>query len=450
MGTHATTRIADATDYIEAHTRWDGFGDDIRRHLSQPGDIWQKSIDEFKLRLSQSEQGTEGILHWVEQLETFLHDTQANPTVDKVMALLCMRSFTHHQVLPHKTSADLLQHWGEGNPGYVGILENNRISFADVKGRMEPENIEDEEPEEQEARLRLAPMVTYDIHQPVVARKMDTDYKVARIYTVYDANESDEDEQMSLKTDSQEYIDIKFKNISEVQLAQSIASLPLFFRDLHTIGKNKTDTMEGWTWHGQGIFKFMEKLGYFYSATQEYQRFDNCRNKTETIFTDKERQDNFHQVLDLVNSLIPFDFFINAMANHLFIALPGQVLPVTQAEIKAGYDIDMYIGVEEHRQSNIYVNLPKLDNAQIEALYQNFSQQAAVRETQFNASNGLEVQPTMNYVINEIEREDEQGKKVDSLWLGFAYEASLIMLMSTQRDMEIIAKEQEKKNKARI
>lgn len=48
MGTPATTRIASENDYIEHHTRWDGYPDDIKKNIISMVERWELSIEFLK------------------------------------------------------------------------------------------------------------------------------------------------------------------------------------------------------------------------------------------------------------------------------------------------------------------------------------------------------------------------------------------------------------------
>jgi hypothetical protein len=454
MGSHATTRIANATDYIEAHTRWDGFGNEIREYLSHPESGWNLSIAEFRKRLSQNKQGTQNLDLWLNQLEAFIDNTVKNPSVDTVMALLCMISFNRHQVLPHCTSnKDLLRYWGEGHPDYVGVLNHEKnpdgISFADLN----PYDDEDEKKEPSDKNL--APLVDYDIDTPVIARKIEPQYKVARIYTIENTeqndNENNPDKPEKLKINHNEYIDVKFTGLTEEEFTQQILALPYFWRDLYTIGKSKKEVLRDQNnlWRGKGIFQFMLKLKDFYSPTSDYDLFSHLDNPTEIMFSNQEREDNIRAIFERMYSLIPFDFFITAMTTHLFIALPGQVLPVTQAEIKAGYDVDMYIGVKERRESTIYVHVTKLNYEEHRAIFKDFAQNITQRQTTFLEQHQIKsivpgASPQYGFKGVNIQSDTPDSPTQIVPFINFRYEVNLIFLMDSQRDIEILAKEKEK------
>jgi len=382
MGTHASTRIANEHDYIEHHTRWDGFPPEIVESIKSLPTAWQEAIDNIKEKLNSDEQGTFSLKDWTVSFEKLLHEYTANPTIEAASVLLCFLSFSHHHVLPNKASDDLLNYWGEGNPDVTAQLVGNDFVYT----YQEDYDADD---------------VVHPTIEPK-PKQISPEFKVMRIYAI-------NNEGKLLDTD---YVDFKYKNLTEEDLFKTVLTLPLSRTEC-----NALDSIDS-------LVRLTRKLSAFYKPSGEYALYRREEDKPRSL---DERKNSIEESVDYALSMIPFDLDVTAFGKHITLAQPGNIYPLTKGERLSHYDISFKIGIYDGRMNQVYCNIPNKDEEDISDLVQNIANYYGQRCDHFDHY----------HKIDSIE--DIQFIKLihDDVFYGINYEETLIKLMENQYLIEI-------------
>jgi hypothetical protein len=391
MGTPATTRIASENDYIEHHTRWDGYPDDIKKNIISMVDRWQLSVESLKENLNDDSQGTVTLNQWVTDFEKTINDYKANPTIEMSSMLLCFLSFAHHHVLPHATTDDLMSYWGENEPNITAQLINGLFTYTtDEEGNQ--------------------PTVE------VVRKEIPAEFKVMRIYAI--------DKDGKLLDDN--YVDFKYKNISEEALFSSVIQLPLFLRDIYTLTKMSKTEKKSLDYTLHPLTAMLQKMAEFYKPTNEYVRFGGSEG--DKVRTKEERLKTIELSSDWVHSMIPFDLDITSFGSHIAFTNPGNVLPLTKGECLSEYEISFKVGMFDNRMNYIYCNIPNKDESEMLQLLNDTVLHFDYRNHRFN---------TYHKVDNVGENIQFSQLVADEVFLGMPYEETIINLMENQQSIEM-------------
>lgn len=395
MGTHASTRIANEHDYIEHHTRWDGFSPEIVENIQSLPTAWQTAIENIKEKLNSDEQGTFSLKDWATSFERLLNDYTANPTIESTSLLLCFLSFTHHHVLPNKASGDLLDYWGEGSPDVTAQLIGKDMVYTYQ--------------EDYDADAVVQPIIE------TKAKQIDPEFKVMRIYSV------DNDGNM-LDTD---YVDFKYRNLTEEELFEAVLKLPLFMRDLYTVTKMSRSEKEAIDHDIDSLVRLTKKLAQFYKPTSEYMLFG--RDKKDNVRNLDERKQSIEDTKDDAISMIPFDLDITTLGTHLALSQPGDIFPLTKGERLGDYEISFKVGLHNSRLSHIYCNIPNKDEKDVVELVQNIANHYGERISHFDHYHKIDSIADIQFI-----------KLVqDEPFYGISYEETLIKLMENQYLIEM-------------
>jgi uncharacterized protein YxjI len=391
MGTPATTRIANENDYIEHHTRWDGFPEEIKDKMISMSDRWEFAIEQLKEKLNDDNQGTVGLTKWVEDFEQALIDYKTNPKIDMSSMLLCFHSFAHHHVLPTKTNDDILSYLGEDSPDITAQILNGEFTYT----------------------------FDEDGNQPVVEvirKEIPAGFKVMRIHAIDDDGKLVDDN----------YVDFKYKNISEDDLFASIIHLPLFLRDIYTLTKMTRTEKKSLVGQLDPLTMLLQKMAEFYKPTTEYVRFSS--SEVDAIRTKAERLQSIQESLEAAHSMIPFDLDITSFGSQIAFANPGNVLPLTKGEQLSEYDISFKVGLFESRLNYIYCNIPNKEENDMLALLNDVVLHFDYRMHRFN---------TYHKVDNIGDNVQFSKLLSDEVFFGMPYEATIINLMENQQSMEM-------------
>lgn len=391
MGTPATTRIASENDYIEHHTRWDGFPEEIKEKMISMVERWELAIENFKEKLNDDSQGTVTLTKWIADFEQALNEYKANPTIDMSSMLLCFMSFAHHHILPSASTDDLLSYWGEGFPDITAQLLNGEFTYTTHE--------EDNQPTVE-----------------VVRKEIPAEFKIMRIYGV--------DKEGKLAEDN--YVDFKYKNLSEDDLFSSIIHLPLFLRDIYTLTKMSQTEKKNLEYKLDPLTLMLQKMAEFYKPTTEFVRF-GC-SEGDVVRTKEERIETIRDSLDWVHSMIPFDLDITSLGTHIALANPGNVLPVTKGERLSDYAISFKVAMYDIRFNYIYCNIPGKEESEMLTLLNDTVLHFDHRMHRFN---------TYHKVDNVGENIQFSQLISDEVFLGMPYEETIVNLMENQQSMEM-------------
>lgn len=402
MGTPATTRIANEHDYIEHHTRWDGFPDEIIGYMKKLSSNWENALELFKEKITDDSQGTVGLTEWASNFQKLIEQHEKEPTIETTSLLLCFLSFTHHHVLPHKAPDDLLSYWGEEEPDVTAQLINGVFTYS----KSDEYNDEDEEN-------------TEAVEQPevnVVVKNIPDDFKVMRIYHLNKEGQLTEDD----------YVDFKYKDITEEDLFASVLHLPLFLRDVYTLTKITRTERKNKDYKDDSLTRLFQKIAEFYQPTSEYIRYG--RDSHDKIRTLAERKKSISDSLDNADSMIPFDLYTSSLGNHIALANPGKVFPLTKGESLSEYTVSFKVAMFDNRLNSIYCNIPNKSEEEMLSLLNDVTLRFDFRMHRFN-----------NYhKVDNISEQIEFLQLIcDETYLGIHYEETLISLMENQYSIEM-------------
>lgn len=383
MGTHACTRICNEKDYLELHTRWDGFEEEIKHDIENISKDWQNSISYMDSKIN-NDKINRSIFSWLNNLKLLLKEHKKNPNIENTSKLLCMSSFSHHHVYPNSISQDTLKYWGKNNPTVVAEIEKSKIKFSQHKD------------------MKIEP------------KEIVNDYRVMRIYDEEDNNI---------------FIDLKYKDISERKLFNKILTLPLFWRDFYTCFKCPEILKDSSDFVYSPIFKLMNKFVYFYSPTNKYTHEYKENKKDIAINTKKKKEKFFENVTQTIRRLGPFDMFVNSLATHIIFRLPVNVEPLTESEQLSDYKISFNVKINSRsRFSALTCNIPALSEQENQSLLNNISYKYIKQEKNFMKKNNLHEN---NHVFNFISLSN------DNSYVGIIYEEMFQVLMESQRELEM-------------
>jgi hypothetical protein len=391
MGTPATTRIANEHDYIEHHTRWDGFPDEIIQYMKNLSLNWGNALDLFKEKITADSHGTVGLTEWASNFEQLLEKHEDAPTIETTSLLLCFLSFTHHHVLPHKAPNDLLSYWGEGEPDVTAQLVNGKVNYTKEEDNDQPE-------------------------VNVTVKSIPDGFKVMRIYNLNKEGKLTEDD----------YVDFKYKDITEEDLFASILHLPLFLRDVYTLTKTTRTERKNKDYKDDSLTRLFQKIAEFYQPTSEYIRYG--RDSHDKIRTLTERKKSISDSLDNADSMIPFDLYTSSLGNHIALANPGKVFPLTKGESLSEYTVSFKVAMFDNRLNSIYCNIPNKSEEEMLSLLNDVTLRFDFRMHRFN-----------NYhKVDNISEQIEFLQLIcEETYLGIHYEETLISLMENQYSIEM-------------
>lgn len=420
MGTSACTRISANNDYIELHTRWDGFHKEISDDVNNLLTEWKAAFNFLKESIQKNNQGTFGLTEWISNLEQLINDYESNKTIENLTVLLSSRSFSHHQVLLHKADyidfkgnkANGLNYQGKDNPTMTFNIENGKVD-----SKVHEIHFDYTLNEEVDA----APLIPIQL----TPKSIDPIYKVARISKVMENGEFDPNY----------YLDVKFKDMTDEKLAFLVMRLPQFFRDVYTVTKEVyEDTDAYYDKSFKPIYRLGQKFSYYYDITKKYnsepssKKAKNC--STQKNRTSEERAKSKEDLLNMINRIIPLDFGVSAMATHLFITGVGQILPVTEAEKLSDYPISVNIGVLDSRLAHVVVNIPGKNEGEMTELLDKCTNSIAIHEVDFNKHHNLDIKLELGEYFKGI-------PGLSHPFIGIPYEKNLIHFFDSQHDIEI-------------
>lgn len=395
MGTHASTRIANEHDYIEHHTRWDGFPPEIVESIQSLPTAWQTAIENIKEKLNADELGTFALKNWAISFEKLLNDYIEKPTIEATSLLLCFLSFSHHHVLPNAASNDLLGYWGEDNPDVTAQLLGNSFVYTYQ--------------EDYDADEVVHPTIE------LASKQITSEFKVMRIYSV------DNDGNM-LDTD---YVDFKYKNMTEEELFSTVLKLPLFMRDLYTVTKMSSSEKEAIDHDIDSLVSLTRKLSQFYKPTSEYALYS--RNENDKIRNKNERKKSIEDTKDYAVSMIPFDLDVTTLGTHISLSQPGNIFPLTKAERLGRYEISFKVGLYSSRLNDIFCNIPNKEADEVVELVQSVANHYEERINHFDHY----------HKIDSIDNIQFMKLEQNEVFYGISYEETLIKLMENQYLIEM-------------
>lgn len=388
MGTHATTRMTTKDDFIEMHTRWEGFVPDIISHIETSINDWENSIAYLRERMIKHPENIEYLSRWVDDLAYIIESYKKNPTIETASTLLCMRSFNHHFVLPNKTNEDTFQYWNKGHPDLVAFLDNDKFSFHEtVMVKPTPKPIPD-------------------------------GFKVLRIYATQDD-----------KINENEFIDLKYYGLESTQMFREILTLPLFWRELYTVAKYKEsdDSAYLFDFDRNPVLHKINTLKSFYTMTEAYSSSEKNFND-DVPRTAKQRDEDFEDVSRMMIRMLPMEMSISSLASHIIEKLPANIQHMTESERLSDYEISLNVMLNtESRSSLLFCNVPSLSVEENQKLLT-----PIVNEYTYN------VQRFINQYKLDAHRDIEFRSLFDYKdYIGFYYEKTIQILMEYQYELEL-------------
>lgn len=81
MGTHATLRIQKSNDYIELHSRWDAFPQEMIENLFNLEEDYTKIIDFIKYNIKDND-GFSILKEWINDFEKLIENYKKNKNIE--------------------------------------------------------------------------------------------------------------------------------------------------------------------------------------------------------------------------------------------------------------------------------------------------------------------------------------------------------------------------------
>ncbi len=293
MGTHATLRIHKNNDYIELHSRWDGFPQEMSDNLLNIENHYSEFLSLLKSNFNKYD-GLIFLNKWINNFDKLIENYKKNKSIELTTLLFSTRSFSHFSPLPHQAEESLLDYWGKGSPDLDLNLED--FSFLG--------EVYDEENDD---------YITNEIPEIIInSKKIEDKYKILRIYSKR----------------YQAYLDFKFFDLDNKDVIKDILTLPFLFKELTTILENSdltTNILVG---------------NFFYPLSSFY----NSKNKSSRYYRFGER--NEKELISDLKSSNPFDLFVNQFGIHLMLGFAGKLLPLTNAEAATDYKPDIVLNLD--------------------------------------------------------------------------------------------------------
>ncbi len=333
MGTHATLRIQKSNDYIELHSRWDGFPQEMIENLFNLEEDYTKIIDFIKYNIKDND-GFSILKEWINDFEKLIENYKKNKNIELTTLLFSTRSFSHFSPLPHKAEESLLDYWGKDEPDLALYLEN--FSFLG--------EVYDEENDD---------YITQEIPKVSVIKKdIEDKYKILRIYS----------------SEEEAYLDLKYYNLEDKEVIEKILLLPFFLKEITTVFEHNLNLKNNIIWNS--LFRTLTSFYNSKNESSRYYRF-GFRNDKELLE-------------DLISS-IPFDIFVNQLSIHLMLLFAGKMLPITNAEALSDYKPDIILNLKNDRLSNISFDISN-QNLDIQNIKSNLNNFEAQYSKQFKVS----------------------------------------------------------------
>lgn len=392
MGTPAKIDFRDGRDVIELFTRWDGFSEDIRNHIKQTIENWQKSVDFLEQALPGTPSGQGYTLKWVERLKKALAQHRAHPSARSLATLYVGRSFTHaHPIYRDlKDGEDRNGYWREGEP--------------DVECKMNEVGV----PQFNKKRV------------PPEAEIVPEEWETLRLIEV-DAS--------STEATGNE-VDVKYRAGHRHEVLEALVRIPQLYRNLHQVCKVKFEegyweevNKAGWIRQMRSI----NKMDAYYRPAPPYDRFLG-KAKNLNFSTAEDRAKLAKEIMLNVESLLPMEVFVATIPNHLCFALPDIVrLPGSIEQTQAG-DPDITVLVDDSRVPSIFINGVDQDMEFLRSTHEAVMQD----EAEYRAAHGIPYGPEYKPSFVRFEKYPERG----SLFM-VPLEIAFIGFMNGQYDIEV-------------
>lgn len=378
MGTRACTRIQSKDDYIEMATRWDGFPDEIKEHLTNLINEWEST--HAILKSKNSVMLGNAYANWIDDLGALIADAKVNPTIEKLTVLFCAKSFTHHHVMPCSKQENSLKYWGAGFPNVVASINNykevvdassnnsNEVSYTSLLFDKEP------------------------IHINVASKDIEDEYSIVRIVDIQD---------------NEYYVDIKVKNYEHQEFLNKVLSINQLWRNIHysTQVEMASDDITSILW------SYNSTIERFYSNVCHLEKDSESYNKA------------LQKSISSVNRMIPFDMSINSLATHFCIVQPGKAFPLTVAQQNHQEQPVAIIKIINSRLSDFSIDFTGLNQEQKIELMNEAYTYLLDEEYDFEEINGVEADH--GHIGIGVIAEDQNIVVKENDELYFAYENNL-------------------------
>lgn len=306
MGTHATARLQQGEEFIDFHTRWDGFEEETRQIITDLCLTWSSGFQIFSDLCKQKNVELTYINDWIRETQAFISTQKDDPTIDGYGALFCARSFIHYAPMAHSSP-----HKGDW------------YAYSDD----------------------LTTEPDFEIQIPRTSQNSEASeapqWKYGRI-TMYDS-----------------FVDFKF-NADEIDLVKAIVTLPQFWRVLYFLGASAADDLKlahenVWKLKRVPPFRQIDKLNSFTPKTPTSKLLYSSMSK---IKSHSGNSKEYLAALENVNAEIPFDLSCASFIGHLCFRLPGVVYPLRHSEIDLKRSIDFSVEIKGDRLYALQIDIP--------------------------------------------------------------------------------------------
>lgn len=391
MGTSACIRIIKDGDYIEHHSRWDGFYDVFQKKVDSISVSWQNSINHIRDNVNK-DYHSPLLEEWLDSIEGLVAQNQLNPTIENTSVLLSAADFSHYHPLPIDTvgSRDMNDYWGIDNPQFSAkITGNGKIKYSE------------------------------NPNQKVAVRDMNTslsEYDIIRITSIEEGSELDT------------YIDLKVRKGYIPLVVEKVYRLPQLYRDILQVSRLPLSMRKEVHVKG-GLFSLAQSLKDYYNPLEYFDKMKKIHHENESwdMSTKASRKLDYDMVLDEVLSSIPMDMTISSFSSQVCMSCPGIVLPLTKKEQLSDYKPVYHMYLDESRLPNVFLELHGIDWLKI-------VNGAITDEEGYRDHHGIDYFPELETKVIEVKN---NAALVDKKLVLFKLEYMLIDCLSAQRDIDL-------------
>lgn len=306
MGTHATARLQQGDEFIDFHTRWDGFEQETR-------DIFENLITHTVTSVEALKKGidphTPQIERWMSDMLALVEEQRVNPSLAGMGSLFCSRSLNHYMPLIHHSN-----------------YKDDDYAYDD--------------------KLGVEPDFILNIQQANkgVDSASSKNWRIGRV------------------TLGGSFTDFRYR-LSEIEMMQKISSMPHFWRDLYfsvSRFKNSIDFDKQSILKLNSLMPFghVRVLDRFVPKNQDHAH-DLFLPNTSCNFGD-EKADIKNAINDVLFSA-GFDMSCSAFISHLCLRMPLDVAPLLYSEIDLERKPDLVIDISSNALSTILMSGPDIN-----------------------------------------------------------------------------------------
>lgn len=351
--------IYNETEYVELRNNNPISNTNLKKSLLETNNAWRFFNREIKKDIDNSSYFFKNISDWQKKLDNFLNIHSKFPSIDNFASLVLSSNINQYHLLPYKNQAstELLEFYGFHKPNLLLKISNSEYTFG----------------------LR-------NIKQNNEKTKINKEFKIIRIIK---NNKSE-----FIKHGSFIFLDLKVRNLENLEIFNTVLALPEFWRNFHFISRKP--------------IKEKDKYHPIYQTNNYFTSFYNPSNQYGAEHTYILNNNEIIKNINLKN----MELTIFSLASQLIFMQPGLIMPLTEQEqnYTAEYGPDYIIKLEKDDKNThlISINIPA---DLIHNYFNTFSNDFSKREQLFanhfdmiNYSGGQYIATSNNQIVFNYEK----------------------------------------------